>query len=429
MLVILGCAGGIWAAVSGWANDGRGAKILNHYALPPFSLSNLGYTAEELAVAQANGLTSIDLPAPGSGLQRLGGNYFVGVSDRGPAVARTTPSAGRVFPLPSYTPTIFFLQAHGGEIELDAFIPIVADDAGTPVTGISNSATDDAFPFASPGATVPLPFNENGLDIEDLHMFENGEFIMVDEYSPSVVLLDEGGKVMKRYTPEGKTLSGATYPVSDRLPGILAQRRANRGFEAVAVTDDENTAYVIMQSPLGSTGAGTPTRNSRVLRILRLDLANRLEVQVTGQFLMLMRPASEYPAGNRPQDLKLSAAVCVRDEQLLVLERSDEPGIGAAKLVLVNLVGATDVSNLPEAQTLLLEDSSLDLSTLGIVTAQSTVVFDNKETPELTDFKLEGLSIVNRNKVVVSNDNDFGLTGPIPFQIWEIRLKDQLPRD
>jgi hypothetical protein len=430
MLIVIGCTAGLLMGAPSCAQEQeRSAAILSHYALPSFSLENLGYTPEELAIAQGNGLPFVDLPAPGSGLQKLGGNYFVGVSDRGPAVARTTPTPGRVFPLPSYTPTIFFLRAHGSEIELDAFIPIVADDSGTPVTGISNSGTDDAFPFASPGAAVPLPYNQNGLDIEDLHMFADGQFIMVDEYSPSVVIIGDDGKVLKRYTPAGKTLSSATYPVSDTLPAILAQRRANRGFEAVAVSDDEQTAYIIMQSPLGPTAAGTPTRNSRVLRILRLDISDRLAVQVTGQFLMLMRPAAEYPLGNRPQDLKLSAAVCVSGQQLLVLERSDEPGIGAAKLVLIDLAGATDVSHLPAAQTLALEDSSLDLSTLGITTAASTVVFDNSETPDLTDFKLEGLSILNRNKVVVSNDNDFGLAGRIPFQIWEIRLKDQLPQD
>ena len=142
----------------------------------------------DLAAAQANGLPAIDLPALGSGLQRLGGNYYVGVSDRGPTFTRTTPTPGRVFPLPGYTPMIVFFKAAGDEIQPDAFLPIVVDDLGTPATGVSNSATEDSVPFASPAATVQLPFNANGLDIEDLHMLGDGKFLLVDEYSPSVVV-------------------------------------------------------------------------------------------------------------------------------------------------------------------------------------------------------------------------------------------------
>jgi hypothetical protein len=88
------------------------------------------------------------------------------------------------------------------------------------------------------------------------------------------------------------------------------------------------------------------------------------------------------------------------------------------------------VTNFPEAQTLALENSSLDFASLGITPARSTVVYENEETPELTDFKLEGLSILNRNEVAISNDNDFGigdnLTG-IPSRLWIIRLRVQLP--
>ena len=417
-------AGGLNAG----AEEGRSAEILHHYTLPPFSLENLGFSAEELTEAAVNGLPTADLPALGSGMQWLGGNYFVGVSDRGPSPARTVPTPGRVFPLKDYTPVIAFFRARGGVIEPDAYLQVVVDDAGTRATGIPNSATEDAVPYENFTTTTALPFNPNGIDIEDLYMFKDGSFIVVDEYSPSVAIISETGKILKRYTPQGKTLAGATYPVVDNLPGILSQRRANRGFEAVAVTADEKTAYVVMQSPLGPTGANTPTRNSRVLRVLKMDISDRLNASVTGQYVMLMSPATEYPEGNRPQDLKLSAAVCVTDTQLLVIERTDEVGIGGAKLVLVNLEGATDISGLPIAGTLALENSALDLATVGITPVGTSVVYENEETPELQDFKLEGLSIINRNVVALSNDNDFGTAGPIPFQVWLIRLAEQLPK-
>src|SRR5688500_14278418 len=71
--------------------DTRSARILHHHTLPPFGLENIGVTPAELSTALANGLPSGDRPALGSGLQRLGGNYYLGVSDRGPTFTRTSP--------------------------------------------------------------------------------------------------------------------------------------------------------------------------------------------------------------------------------------------------------------------------------------------------------------------------------------------------
>jgi len=404
--------------------EGRTARVLAEHSLPLFSLANFGLSDADLATGQANGLPSIDYPAIGSGLQRLAGDHFVSITDRGPTFTRTTPTPGRVFPLPTYSPSLVFFRASGGVITPQSIMPVSIDDAGTPATGVSNSGTDDSVPFESPTATTQLPFNPNGLDLEDLHTLPNGNFIVVDEYSPSVVILSDTAKVLKRYTPAGKTLAGAAYTVSDNLPAILSQRRANRGFECIAVSNDGRTGYTMTQSPLGPTGATAPTRNSRILRVLRLDLTDPLNLQVTGQFLIRMSDASTFPAGNRPQDLKVSAAVCLSDDKLLLLERSDEIGIGGAKLVMVSLAGATDVSAMPEAATLTLENVNTDLAALGITTGTSTVVYSNEETPEITDFKLEGLAVLNQNVVAISNDNDFGIgvATPSPSKLWVILL-------
>jgi len=410
------------------AASGRPARILAEHTLPPLSLSQFGFSDADLAQAQANGLVSVNLPAIGSGLQRLAGNHFLAVTDRGPTFTRTTPTPGRVFPLPNYTPSLLFFNAGGGEIRLQNIVPIVVDDAGTPATGVSNSATDDSVPFSSPTATLQYAFNPNGMDVEDVHTLSDGNYILVEEYSPSIVIVSDAGKVLKRYTPQGKTLVGASYAVSDRLPAILSQRRSNRGFECIAVSDDGRTGYTMTQSPLGSTGATAPTRTSRIVRVLRLDLSDPLNLQVNGQFLVRLSDASTYPAGNRPQDLKISAAAWVSDDKLLLLERSDEVGIGGAKLILINLAGATDVSAMPQAATLSLEDVNTDLAALGITVATSTLVYSNEETPELTDFKLEGLAILNQNTVAITNDNDFGIGVPAgaSSKMWVILLNQPL---
>ena len=401
---------------------GRTAKVLHEYTLPPYSLANWGYTAEELAAAEPYMLT--DHPSVGSGLQRLSGNHFLSVTDRGPS---SKPADKRFFPIPSFTPTIVLFQAVGDEIIPEGYLPLVVSKGGPGVTGIPNNKTNDSVPYFPPSTL--LPYNPNGLDIEDIHLLPQGKFLLVDEYSPSVVVADLDGVVLKRYIPASKTLPGAAYPVSSTLPPIFDQVRANRGMESIAVSPDGLTGYAIMQSPLGPTSGSSPYKNSRVVRMLRLNVADPLDIRVTGQFIVLMSLATAYPPGNTPDVLKISSAAWISTDKLLMIERTDEAGKGGAKLILVDLKNATDISALPAASTLLLENVNTDLAALGITPAATSVVLDfNAEVPEITDYKLEGLSILNANDVAISNDNDFGVTmdPEAKSKMWIIRLKDQL---
>lgn len=425
------CATALALAALAATVQAESAKITHQFELPPFSYTELGYTQEQIDEAAGNGLAYTDRPGIASGLQQLVGGTFLAVTDRGP---NFTVAAGRVFPLPDFTPTIVLLKTVADRVQVKWSLPIVANDAGDFVTGIPNSATEDSVPLADASGT-PLPYNPNGMDVEDIHTLRDGGYIVVEEYSPSIVIVNEAGKVTRRYTPAGKTLAGASYPVSDTLPAILSQRRANRGFESIAVSPDGRTAYTILQSPMGSTSAGAPTRDSRVVRLIRMDISDPQNLQVTGQFVVLMSPVSTYPAGNTQRALKISAITWVAEGKFLFLERSDEllngVNIGAAKLVLVDIAGATNIHGTAAANTLMPEAVTTNLAGLGITAATSKVVYSNEETPEITDFKLEGLAILNPNRVAISNDNDFGI-GDFPgatSKIWFIRLADKLPVD
>jgi hypothetical protein len=409
------------------AAEGRVAEILHEYTLPPFSLAYFGYTAEELAAAQANGLTTTDHPAIGSGLQRVAGNNYISVTDRGPNADRA--DGNKSFPLPQFTPTIALFKAVNNQIIPLDLIPII-NDLGQGVTGIPNGPADDGTPYLTLTATTPLPFNPDGMDIEDIHTLPGGGYILVEEYGPSVVIVSADGHVLKRYTPVGKTLAGANYSVSDILPPVFKQRRGNRGFESIAVSSDGKTAYTLNQSPMGSTGSTSPFKDSRVVRILRLDITDPLNLQVTGQFVMLTEPLSGFPAGTVPKDMKISAAAWVSQDKLLITEWGDK--LGGGKLVLVDLTAATDVTGFSSAATvpLVLENVSTDLGALGITPASTTVVLDViSELPTVTDFKFEGLSILNANEVAISIDNDFGIgqTPNAETRVYNIRLANPLP--
>ena len=81
---------------------------------------------------------------------------------------------------------------------------------------------------------------------------------------------------------------------------------------------------------------------------------------------------------------------------------------------------------IPLAHTLALEDSNLDLSTMGITPIATSVVYSNEETPESDDFKLEGLAILNRNIVALVNDNDFGVPAEARSKMWVVRLANPI---
>jgi alkaline phosphatase len=407
-------------------------RAIAELALPLISLTQFGYSQAALDAAATHGLSSQDRPGIGSGLVHLGGNRALGITDRGPnfdhfpvnaSCQQTSSTAnGKVYPLPSFTPALVELQAAGNSLNLTRIINLVTPLLN-PITGLPNEAGDEPG-FADPCSTTTLPFNPNGMDVEDLDLLPNGRIIGVEENKPSIFIADTTtGIVEMRYTPAGKTLAGAEYPVVDALPGILAQRRNNRGFEAVSVTPDGRTAFTLTQSPLGPTTAGTPTRDSRVLRILRLDVSNPFDLRVTGQFIFLMSPNTAYPAGVNQRDLKLSAMTWIGPDRLLLLERSDEVARGGVRLILVDLANATNIHGLPGADTLQPEDVGTNLTALGVVPVTSTVVFQELETQAnrvFFGYKLEGLDVVGPGQVAIINDNDFGIGVPLnaPTHLW-----------
>jgi hypothetical protein len=213
---------------------------------------------------------------------------------------------------------------------------------------------------------------------------------------------------------------------------VLSNRRANRGFESIAVSADGRTGYTVTQSPLGSTSVGSPYRDSRIVRVWRLDLSDPLDLRITGQFAVLMSAAADYPAGNAQRDLKISSAAWVAQDVLLLLELNDVAGIGGVRLVVADLRIASNFHGQPFADTLDLEDVNKGPAYLGLTAATTTVVYQQFETDTvklLPSGKLEGLSILNANQVAISNDNDFGI-GDVPgtpSDLTILRLGQPLP--
>ena len=105
----------------------------------------------------------------------------------------------------------------------------------------------------------------NGMDVEDFALLPGGRFLGVEENRPSLFVgVLATGLIQERYIPTTQALPGAASHVQASLPEVLKRRSKNRGFEAIAVTPDQQTAYTMTQSPLEVGCSPTPPRAGTV---------------------------------------------------------------------------------------------------------------------------------------------------------------------
>jgi hypothetical protein len=353
------------------------------------------------------------------------------VTDRGPNGAVTVGDQEHVtFPIAGFDPVIVHVRAADGTLTvMDAFPILTA--SGKPVTGLSNFDKKDAVPYNFSGQTA-LDFNQNGLDTEGLVRTAAGDFWLVDEYTPSLIHVDATGKVVKRYVPQGLTFDKVDYPVADSLPAIYAMRKGNRGFEGLALSADEKTITLILQSPLSNPDSkiGNASRNTRVLTF---DVSTET---VTAEYVYQLDDAVEFGGeGTKASDMKLSAVAVVNPTTLLIDERTD----ALAKLYTVDLGAATNILGTAwdDAATAPSLEGTADLAAAGITPLPKTLVATLPAFPGAAPGKVEGIAILDKSTLAVANDNDFDIgafdadgnliASGAPSQIQIITLAAPLP--
>lgn len=344
-------------------------------------------------------------------------NEFWTVTDRGP---NGNPNV-RTFLTPQFSPLIMHVRVHGTGINVLQAIPIL-DTSDRPVTGLPNVSGFDETPYNYNG-TSQLSFNANGLDPEGIVRMADRSFWLVDEYSPSLLHVSATGRVADRFVPEDSQLASTLattpgYRVRKTLPKILNTRRQNRGFEGIAVSPDQRSLFLAMQSPLDY-----PTRAlgraSRLVRILKFDVGSE---RVTGEYVYQFDEACAFlgrqtGCGAAPGEMKISALYAVTGTSLLVQERTDT----ATKVYRVDLAAATNIlgtewdtqASAPTASTTALESLS-NPSAHGVTVLPKTLLIDVTALPGMPD-KIEGIAMPRNNVLVVGNDNDFGLVDSATF--------------
>lgn len=394
------------------------------YTFDPESLPSIGTTLgnQELFLGGFSGLHYEGVNPENGRLK------FVTHTDRGPNAEPT--GLLRPFLLPEFTPEIvrFELDRRRCKLKLTQRIPLQRAP-GDPLTGLSNlqipggtanTPHQDETPVDLLGNVLPL--DPLGGDFEGVVVNPaDGSFWMVDEYRPAIYHFDPTGVLIKRYIPVGTAASVGAAPGTygdEVLPEVLAQRRQNRGFEAIAW--DNGKVYAFVQSPLRNPTSlsNTTLNNQRNVRVVEFNPATL----ATKQYIYVMDNPNLGTEPNTRAD-KIGDAVSFGNGEFLVVERDDDalPGDDAAviekKVYRFNLAGATDVT--ASSGLIGTTGKTVDQLTVAEMVANNIRPIEKILHVDLNAVgynqvqKVEGLTLIDPWTIAVINDNDFGVASII----------------
>ena len=317
----------------------------------------------------------------------------------------------------------------GGTLSYETRVQRFTLDVNPTTGAISNFAVAETIKFRNAGAAMnglaPSPTNVlgNSLDPEGFAVNpKNGHFLVSDEYGPSLIEFDRSGNLVRRYTTPANVIprSATGVPNFAGDAGNTQGKRANRGFEGLAVSADGKFAYAMLQSAMLDEGAGSGVYN----RIVKFDTTTGLAL---AQYAYKMDASS--------QGRGISALVALGNDKFLVLERNNRGvGIGAdlktadKNVYQIDLSGATDVS-------------AIDLDSGAAFTAVSkgaklidldadTLAAMGNKSPEKWEGLAVGPKLANGKYLVLAGtDNDYSVTqngSGVQFDVW-LRMTDADP--
>lgn len=368
------------------------------------------------------------LPSFGSSLAFKGANAngdleFYGLTDRGPngdgpnvpSLSGSGTTGAKIFPSPSFTPSIGVITVGKNGAVLSSVMPIkasaTANATGLPIPegSLGNSAevpVMDAMKFDAAGKAV---FNANGLDTEAVVMDKKRNALWVsDEYGPFIVKIDAATGVIQ-----------ARYAAGSGLPKVFAKRRANRGMEGLTLDAGTDRLHGFLQSPLtdGNATYSVTGKSEKIERFARFTRWIEFDPTTGSTARMFAYPlnGADYDEG-RTGNAKLGEVVALGNGKFIVIEQGAAPGGKVFnKLMLVELAGATDIMAAAfNADTSDLEKSSMSGSPVNgadwsrVVPLKKTLLLDLNAIGWLAE-KAEGLTLVDANTLALANDNDFGL--------------------
>lgn len=299
----------------------------------------------------------------------------------------------------------------GGTLSYDTRVQRFTLDINQNTGAISNFQIAQTVIFKNGSSSLngiaPNPTNVlgNAMDPEGFVINpKNGNFLVSDEYGPSVREFDRNGNLLRTFnTPANLIPRNAASGVANFAGDIgnTAGKRTNRGFEGLAISPDGNYAYAMLQSAMLDEGAG----DGKINRIVKFDITTG---EAVGQYAYQMKQAKPGQG--------ISALVAINDHEFYVLERNNRGvGVGAdfatadKEVYKIDITGATDVSSI-----------DLDSGAAYTKVAKSGLILDldantlsalGNKSPE----KWEGLAIGPKLAdgsfmMLAGTDNDYSVT-------------------
>jgi hypothetical protein len=370
--------------------------------------------------------TDLSQIGTGANLNRLGGfgsdlvfdqrtNQFFGISDRG-------PGGGLI----DFAPRIQSFR-----LDID---PVTGAASNFRLTGTTLLKTTSGVNFTG---LNPLLANENAsvlgnsLDPEGLVRLANGNYLVSDEYGPSIIEFNAAGQELRRFAPPAnilpRTATGALDFTNGR-PTIVNGRQDNRGYEGLTISPDGTTAFAILQDPLVNEGAQNDGRRSRNLRIVTYDIATGragaqyvYELESITSINASIPAAQAFSATNQGRSIGVSSIHALADGRFVIIERDnrglgvDDPtaanAVGLKSAFVISLASATDVANISLAGSNSLPTGVTSVSKTPFLDIRAKLLAAGITLPE----KLEGLAFGPRLanggvSLILITDNDFSVT-------------------
>ena len=341
---------------------------------------------------------------------------FYGITDRGPG-GGVIDFAPRV--------NIFRLNVDAASANISNFqlvsTVVFKGSDGNPLSGLA--------PNLLPGGSSNIL--GRSFDSEGFVRLSNGNFLVSDEYGPSVYEFLPDGGFVRAFAPPANLLPRNSIGALDFSGTTLTNgRQDNRGYEGLTVSPDGSKAYAILQDPLVNEGDSNDGRRSRNLRIVQYDMVTGT---ATGQFIYQLEAladingripgtANDFGATSQGRNIGVSSITALGNGKFLIIERDnrgfgvgDATGtgapVGSKRVYIIDLAGATDVSAISLAGSNALPAGVVPVSKSLFLDVQAALLAAGLPLTE----KLEGLTLVSKNggmefALILSTDNDFSVT-------------------
>lgn len=365
---------------------------------------------------------------------------FWGIGDRGPNIKPQSVAdqygtehlrslseleGAKIMPSPSTGPAIARFRISDETIVLEGVIELT-DARGHAITGLPvPSGPHSEFEPVYDLSGAPLGTDPGGADTEGIAAMPDGTFWIAEEYGPSLLRADRGGRVLVRWVPKGQghCCEGASYPIEEKLPPLARARKLNRGFEAISAAPDGSSLVVAFQSPLAHPDREAHERSQHV-RIWELDGTSG---SLIAEYIYPLdapetfrRDAAAGKVG--ADDIKISEIQLSESRTMLVLERISLT-TKIYQVALDRQAAAPGSLAEPDTRPTLEQLSREQLQDAGIAVLSKTLILTTDDHPEICG-DLEGMILFDDKTLLLSNDSDFGIEGA-QTQFWLVPLEQR----